>query len=279
MENTNQNKESQNIDANRSFSVTLGFIHKKTEKLVTAVYMLSNFFPHQEPLRWEVRTFSLNLLGNVSFVFYGKNSETEHILKESGNAIDEIISRFEIAHISGLVSTMNFSVLKNELVSLKDNIESIKKGGGGQNILITSDFFAPDKLLEGSQRSDLKGSQRSDLSAPIEVPALRSGITGSIDLKRSTLQVPRSTTPKAPEAHEAKEARSLLHSVASKRKGDRSETILKILKKKDNLTVKDIAQVISDCSEKTIQRELLALVEKSVLKKVGERRWSRYSLA
>jgi len=267
MENTNQNKESQNIDANRNFSVTLGFIHKKTEKLVTAVYMLSNFFPHQEPLRWEVRTFSLNLLGNVSFVFYGKNSETEHILKESGNAIDEIISRFEIAHISGLVSTMNFSVLKNELVSLRDNIESIRKGGGGQNILITSDFFAHDKLLEGSPRSDLG------------VHALKSGITGSIDLKRSTLQVPRSTTPKAPEAIEVKEARSLLHSVASKRKGDRSETILKILKKKDNLTVKDIAQVISDCSEKTIQRELLALVEKSVLKKVGERRWSRYSLA
>ena len=240
--------------------------------------MLSNFFPHQEPLRWEVRTFSLNLLGNVSFVFYGKNSETEHILKESGNAIDEIISRFEIAHISGLVSTMNFSVLKNELVSLKDNIESIRKGGGGQNILITSDFFAHDNLLEGSQRRDLNVPpvpQMSDLG----VHALKSGITGSVDLKRSTLQVPRSATPKAPEAIEAKEARSLLHSIASKRKGNRSETILKILKKKDNLTVKDIAQVISDCSEKTIQRELLALVEKSVLKKVGERRWSRYSLA
>ncbi|MBI5816802.1 MAG: hypothetical protein HZB09_00030, partial [Candidatus Yonathbacteria bacterium] len=133
MENINQNKDSRNIDANQSSTATLGFIHKKTEKLVTAIYMLSNFFPHQEPLRWEVRTFCLNLLGNISFVFYGKNSDTEHILKESINAVDEIISRFEISHISGLISTMNFSVLKNELVSLKDNIESIRKGGGGQN--------------------------------------------------------------------------------------------------------------------------------------------------
>ena len=154
-----ESMESESTGQSQSSTTTLGFIHKKTEKLVTAVYMLSNFFPHQEPLRWEVRTFSLNLLGNVSFVFYGKNSETEHILKESINAIDEIISRFEIAHISGLVSTMNFSVLKNELVSLKDNIESIRKGGGGQNILITSDFFVNDKLLE-------EGVPRPDLDAP-----------------------------------------------------------------------------------------------------------------
>lgn len=269
MENTNKNKELQNMSTNQSSSVTLSFIHKKTEKLVTAVYMLSNFFPHQEPLRWEVRTFCLNLLGNVSFVFYGKNSDTEHILKESINSIDEIISRFEIAHISGLVSAMNFSVLKNEFMSLKDNIESIRKGGGGQNILITSDFFATEKLLE---------------KAPEAIEAKEARSLLSSDLKRSTLNAPRFDLKGAQgrtlttQAHEATEARSSAPSVASKRKGDRSETILKILKKNDNLTVKDIAQVISDCSEKTIQRELLALVDKNVLKKVGERRWSRYSL-
>lgn len=274
MENTNQNKELQNTGTSQSSVITLGFIHKKTEKLVTAIYMLSNFFPHQEPLRWEVRTFSLNLLGNVSFVFYGKNSDTENVLKESGNAIDEIISRFGIAHISGLISGMNFSVLKNELVSLKDNIESIRKGGGGQNILITSDFFAHDKLLEGSPRSDLDvPALRSDLNAPHVNQSPTQGPTLRLPKVRP---LPTRSLPKATEAIEAK---SSLSSVASKRKGDRSETILKILKKKDNLTVKDIAQVISDCSEKTIQRELLALVDKNVLKKVGERRWSRYSLA
>ncbi len=251
---------------------TLGFIHKKTEKLVTAIYMLSNFFPHQEPLRWEVRTFCLNLLGNVSFVFYGKNSETEHILKESINAIDEIISRFEIAHISGLVSAMNFSVLKNELVSLKDNIESIRKSGGGQNILITGDFFIHDKLLE---EGDKKPQQITDNIQPITTTINHQPSKQGPIVSRSDIKIPqRLTITTQSNVHKGQN-----DSIASKRKGDRSETILKILKKKDNLTVKDIAQVISDCSEKTIQRELLALVDKNVLKKVGERRWSRYSLA
>ena len=251
---------------------TIGFIHKKTEKLVTAIYMLSNFFPHQEPLRWEVRTFCLNLLGNVSFVFYGKNSETEHILKETGNAINEIISRFEIAHISGLVSTMNFSVLKNELVSLRDNIESIRKGGGGQNILITSDFFVQDKLLEDGDKSP---QQIMGNTQPITTTNNYQSTKQPPIVSKSDIKIPqRLTITVPPNVHKGQN-----DSIASKRKGDRSETILKILKKKDNLTVKDIAQVISDCSEKTIQRELLALVDKNVLKKVGERRWSRYSLA
>jgi hypothetical protein len=42
--------------------------------------------------------------------------------------------------------------------------------------------------------------------------------------------------------------------------------------------MKDFVKVIPECSEKTIQRELLDLVGKGVLKKEGERRWSTYSL-
>lgn len=275
-----------NINIKNDSNTTLDFIHKKTEKLVTAIYMLSNFFPHQEPLRWEVRTFCLNLLGNISFVFYGKNSDTEHILKESINSINEIISRFEIAHISGLISTMNFSVLKNELVSLRDSVESIRKGGGGQNILITSDFFVQDKLLkEGSPSSEVKDESAGNPIAPQK----QIHVTQVSNPKASHKTPPsgdiRAITPTARFSQERTQITQPINrighneSIASKRKGDRSEAILKILKKKDNLTVKDISLVISDCSEKTIQRELLALVDKNVLKKTGERRWSRYSLA
>jgi len=50
------------------------------------------------------------------------------------------------------------------------------------------------------------------------------------------------------------------------------------LKNQSNLTIKDFSKVITDCSEKTIQRELLDMVEKGIIKKEGERRWSKYSL-
>jgi len=60
---------------------------------------------------------------------------------------------------------------------------------------------------------------------------------------------------------------------------DRRAIILGLLQRKDRITVKDVANVIKDCSDKTLQRELLALVGQGVLVKEGERRWSTYRLA
>jgi hypothetical protein len=59
---------------------------------------------------------------------------------------------------------------------------------------------------------------------------------------------------------------------------DRRKIILDLIKEKPALTVKDIVKSIPSVSEKTIQRELLAMVSENVLVKRGERRWSTYSL-
>ena len=65
---------------------------------------------------------------------------------------------------------------------------------------------------------------------------------------------------------------------SNEKKNKRQEDIISLLKERSDLSVKDFTQIIKDCSEKTVQRELLELVEKGIVKKQGERRWSRYSL-
>lgn len=60
---------------------------------------------------------------------------------------------------------------------------------------------------------------------------------------------------------------------------DRRASILGLLQHADRITVKDVSAVVTGCSEKTLQRELLALVAQGVLVKEGERRWSTYRLA
>lgn len=60
---------------------------------------------------------------------------------------------------------------------------------------------------------------------------------------------------------------------------DRSERIKTVLEAKPEATIKDIAEIITDVSEKTIQRELNSLIEKGQVIRQGERRWSKYSLA
>jgi DNA-binding transcriptional ArsR family regulator len=59
---------------------------------------------------------------------------------------------------------------------------------------------------------------------------------------------------------------------------DRGERIKTVLEAKPEATIKDIAEIITDVSEKTIQRELNSLIEKGQVIRQGERRWSRYSI-
>jgi DNA-binding HxlR family transcriptional regulator len=43
-----------------------------------------------------------------------------------------------------------------------------------------------------------------------------------------------------------------------------------------DVSIKDIAARIKGCSEKTIQRELNALLYDNIIERIGEKRWSRY---
>jgi hypothetical protein len=60
---------------------------------------------------------------------------------------------------------------------------------------------------------------------------------------------------------------------------DRKSLIVSVISSKGNASIKDISTVVRGVSEKTIQREILALIESGVVSKTGERRWSTYALA
>ncbi len=60
---------------------------------------------------------------------------------------------------------------------------------------------------------------------------------------------------------------------------DRREAVLSVIKNNGKASIKDISTLIRGVSEKTIQRELLALIAAGIVLKQGERRWSTYSLA
>lgn len=59
-------------------------------------------------------------------------------------------------------------------------------------------------------------------------------------------------------------------------KSKRQKDILDLINKKKSVAIKDISQLLSDISEKTIQRELNLLVQKGLITKRGTKRWSTY---
>ena len=69
------------------------------------------------------------------------------------------------------------------------------------------------------------------------------------------------------------------HLSDSPQKQGRREAVLSILRSKGPSHIKDISMLIRDVSEKTIQRELQALVDERRVTKEGKRRWTKYTLA
>ncbi len=69
------------------------------------------------------------------------------------------------------------------------------------------------------------------------------------------------------------------HSVKMPTSSGRRDAVLSVLRSKGPSYIKDISTVIRDVSEKTIQRELSALVEEGTVMRSGERRWTTYTLA
>lgn len=60
---------------------------------------------------------------------------------------------------------------------------------------------------------------------------------------------------------------------------DRRDAVLSVIRNKGTASIKDISTLIRGVSEKTIQRELSALINAGMVVKEGERRWSTYSIA
>jgi hypothetical protein len=60
---------------------------------------------------------------------------------------------------------------------------------------------------------------------------------------------------------------------------DRSARIKTVLEAKPEATIKDLTDIITDVSAKTIQRDLNAMIESGEVIRQGERRWSKYSLS
>lgn len=226
----------------------LAFIHKKTEKLVAAIYVVSNFIKDNEPLKWSIREKAIELLELASLMNFVSFSERRELIREHEMVSKEIISLAGIGFHSELISEMNYDVLKREFELLSKTIEESEKKNEGA--IFAPDFFETKNLLE-----------RSNSDVRYKNPGVNEM---SFKKQKDKKQI---NVPKKPIIGE------------NYTKDTRRIAIVKLLEKKGGLGVKDFTQAIQGVSEKTIQRELLFLVSQGTLRKEGQKRWSKYFLA
>lgn len=237
------------------------FVFQKTEKLVAGVYLLTSYLSDKEPLKWSLRESANVLLKNsisLSDRVWGEGDLTENILFSIG----EISAMFGVAKISNLVSVSNYEIIKTEFDRLADFLNKSSQNLSSAKIAFGDNLFGDSYDFISNQGYQNNVQDLSREAAPF--------YKGQKDIKDNQNYSVLNKMPiekKSPTEKKVKD------------KSNRQEVITSMLKSGVKLTIKDFTKNIKDCSEKTIQRELLALVAKGVLKKEGERRWSKYFLS
>ncbi|KKT45148.1 MAG: hypothetical protein UW34_C0004G0011 [Parcubacteria group bacterium GW2011_GWA2_44_15] len=261
------------------------FVYKKSERIVSALYLVSNLLPDAEPVKWEFRNIGVKMISQMLSLTSNPLLKSEVAYRLNVDLI-KLLSLLDISNVAGLISEMNFNVLKKELEHLIEtlNIKGVSQSPHtGKKNLFDREFFAvsSEQLTPGfTSASNISShnpsspnresvNQNRYLHTWSDASQLLQGFSkgqskGHIYIKDKARRGSHGVGDKSGTVH--------------KNVTSRQSVIIEMLKSKNSLTIKDFGSVINDCSDKTIQRELLKLVKFGVLKKDGERRWSRYSL-
>ena len=285
-------------------------VEMKLERLVAALYLVSNFFSDTEPMKWKFRDIGLNMLTDISKLKDSNIKDRTSILSHTLSNSITVLSLLEIARLSDFVTDMNYGILRREFMSFSNLLRSRDEIHESMSELeLSDDFFnmaqSTTPVIRQTNEPNLKvrhfhtpkmshtqevspmskmftdtSSEKSQLPKPTQhLPEKKvADLTLPPQRVPESQQVIRQTQPPTQNTPTQTEEREVSPRVVE-RKSYRRNVILDVLRTKQELSIKDISTIVTDCSEKTIQRELLGMVEEGMLTKTGERRWSRYSLA
>lgn len=268
-------KDTQNNlkDTNETFGITLKdtsapVSYTKTNKLIVALYMVTDIMDKEEPLRNRLRTSGTAIISDMHYA--------------PANAlpkISEIMSFLDIAGVISLISEMNLNILRKEFFELKkaieESLQTSKPADSEVNLseLFSRDFSLPSSRILPTRIGVQKGSTLLKALKDINSPTRLAGAMA-----------------KRVENSMSDRNNSRTNADFEVLKKNRREQILSIIKASLNgATITDIktkaallpaqAGGLTTSSEKTLQRELISMLKEGILKKTGEKRWSRYFLA
>jgi hypothetical protein len=261
--------------------------YTKTDKLITALYMVTDIIDKDEPLRNKLRTLGTGIISDMHLI---RQNNVGPTLSFMGNKISEVMSFLDLASAVNIISEMNYNILKKEFSELNNSILE----SAGKATLVSKQINLAEFFLENSS-SPFRGGfeERFPKNSSHPNPLLNKERGNAIGHYNSTsIGVQKgSTLLKALSGVKIMSNTKTNHGavVFDALKRQRREAIVAIIKNiNGGATIKDIKDkakanlekfnVLITCSEKTLQRELISMVKDNVLDKTGEKRWSKYFL-
>lgn len=270
----------------------LSFSHNKAKNLVTALFMVTDIMDKDETIKNKLRNSGLEIISDIYNTSYWTNIKIKDIITK----VAFIITLIDIASDLKMISSMNSNILKKEftlfLKSLEESIENISNEANqnlndlfGHSEVKKSNLFEVTEAFpighngQDNQNKNLVNKINGHNSTNIGVQkgstllnALR-----EIELSKTTQNSSQIKPKPIPKLKQKTNDKNIVNSD----KSNRREEIVKIIKdSKGGLTITEIKVKargeLATMSDKTLQRELVALVDLRVLYKTGEKRWSKY---
>lgn len=288
-------------------------IAKKSERLVTALYLVTDLMTDNEPIKHGLRKNAVALLSSMNSLSQIDVKDRVIEFKMSLKAVTEIISLLHVSVTTGIVSEMNGQLLMDgfrtlqlvlekkqpiftkEMLNVTDE-DMLDKNEGFSTAVTSSsyDVLTPLSLARlHDNNHDLRRTQeflkQSQILSKIEARENKLENKGQNfeqkneasvkdkDMKKSTPERNIPSPHTVIMEHKNKQS-NVIASSFQMRKSSRREQILALFVKGVDVSIKDIASRIRGCSEKTIQRELNSLLYDNIIERIGEKRWSRYVL-
>lgn len=216
------------------------FIYKKAERLAKALHLIAPAFSESVSLRNRIDAIAIGMVdAAVLAPGIARVALSRELL-----ALSSVLS---IARTGGLLSPMNAELITHEA-----------------HILLQEVAMYEEPRLFLDEAPTLSSIAKTALKKEASLGTRT--VAAHTSLPQSVHRTPSPVSGKKP----IKDIEGIK---------DRKEAVVSVIRNKGSVSIKDISTMIRGVSEKTIQRELMALIDSGIVRKQGERRWSTYSLA
>ncbi len=282
----------------------LAEVAKKTEKIATAVYMITDLVGREDPLVFALRKTSITIMQTLFGTLALSQAAQAQALSSAMVELFELSSFLEVLHSNGKISDMNQRLLTDELQMLNRRIGVLttkampydrqrRSSRVIEEFTFTDDFFTVDNNEVASVAKDFQPRQAPVDNIKSDVPSLKDikprvsllkdmqhNLKDSVrDISIEKIKDTRNSIEKEKVSLSNSKPKTKSISPLLQKKNGRQENIIKILKQKKDAKIGDLTLLITEVNAKTIQRDLNDLVDQGLVVRHGDRRWSMYNLA
>lgn len=241
-----------------SFDETLYVCSQKMGKIAAALHLVADIMPDGEPLANSLHHQSLVMM-RTGYAAIGKSPLTSEILIGILMSIDQVLALVDIGSIARTISRMNADILTGELNKVRelivDMIHTIKKT---EQSFVLSQYAVHHPVIHTELLQDTGFDTRlKDYQSKRHQNDIKTTLITQNDNQNDIIKIKTTSSGNVPRI-------------------GRQKDILNIIKSANDTTLALLKIKIPDCSEKTLQRELVSLIEMGLIRKEGNKRWTTY---